>query len=93
MTTTTYQQEQVQATRETPVYGNDVESAILRVVDQRGSCTLDELLLTLANFTFNQVLGSVDRLSRERKVLLRHPTRFGYLVSALLSETHSQRRP
>ncbi len=93
MTITTYQQEQDQATRETPVDRNDVESAILHVVDQRGSCTLDELLLTLTDFTFNQVLGSVDRLSRERKVLLRRPTQFGYLVSVLLSETHSQRRP
>ena len=67
---------------------SDVESAILHVVAQRASCTLDELLLTLTNFTFNQVLISVDRLSREGRVTLRRPTQFTYLISHLLSEPH-----
>jgi len=92
MPSTNYRQEQDQGTRETPASRRDVESAILRVVDQRGSCTLDELLLALTDCTFSLMLGNVDRLSRERKVLLRRPTRFGYLVSALLPETHSQQR-
>ena len=66
--------------------GSDVESAILHVVAQRELCTLDELQLTLSNFTFNQVLISVDRLSREGRVTLRRPTQFTYLISHLLSE-------
>lgn len=69
---------------------SDVESAILHVVAQRESCALDELLLTLSNFTFNQVLISVDRLSREGRVTLRQPTQFTYLISHLLSEPRSQ---
>ena len=72
--------------------GSDVESAILHVVAQRESCTLDELLLTFSNFTFNQVLISVDRLSREGRVTLRRPTQFTYLISHLLSEPRSQPR-
>jgi len=66
--------------------GSDVESAILHVVAQRESCTLDELLLMLSNFTFNRVMISVDRLSREGRVTLRRPTQFSYLISHLLSE-------
>lgn len=69
---------------------DEVESAILLVVAERESCTLDELLLTLSNFTFNQVLISVDRLSREGRVALRRPTQFTYLISHLLSEPRSQ---
>ncbi len=63
-----------------------MESAILHVVAQRESCTLDELVLTLSNFTFNQMLISVDRLSHEGRVTLRRPTQFTYLTSHLLSE-------
>jgi len=70
--------------------GSEVESAILHVVAQRESCTLDELLLTLSTFTFNQVLISVDRLSREGRVTLRRPTQFTYVISHLLSEPRSQ---
>ena len=69
---------------------SEVESAILLVVAQRESCTLDELLLTLSDFTFNQVLISVDRLSREGRVNLRRPTQFTYRISRLLSEPRTQ---
>jgi len=93
MTTTTYQQEPDQSPPATPAQGNQVESAILQVLHQRGSCTLDVLLLTLTHFTFNQVLLSVDRLSREGKLTLRRPKRFDYVVSTLLPETHSHSRP
>jgi hypothetical protein len=93
MTSTNQQQEQSLAVSKTIAYGNDVESAILQLVGQRGSCTFDELLHTLADFTFCQVFFAVDRLSREGKVILRHPGRFGYLVSALMSGTYNRLRP
>ena len=73
--------------------GQDVDSAVMRMLNQHGSCALDELVLGLTRFTFNQVLMSVDRLSREGKVTLRRPKRFDYIVSALMSEPRSQRRP
>ena len=42
------------------------------------------------HFTFNQVFLTIDRLSWEGKVRLRHPNRFTYLVSAVSSGTRAQ---
>lgn len=93
MAATNSQTEQDQRGIGTSANGNDVESAILHVVHQRESCTLDVLLLTLTDFTSSQVLMSVDRLSREGKITLRRPKRFGYVLSTLMSEIHSEHRP
>ena len=60
----------------------EVETAILRQLDECGSCTMEELVRALSHFTLNQVFFAIDRLSREGKVSLRHPMRFVYLVSA-----------
>lgn len=60
----------------------DVETAILQHVNVHGSATVDELFRALSRFTLNQVFFGIDRLSRQCKVSLRHPTRLTYLVSA-----------
>jgi hypothetical protein len=59
-----------------------VENAICQHLEEQGSSTMEELVRSLSRFTLNQVFFAIDRLSREGKVSLRHPTRFAYLVSA-----------
>jgi len=68
--------------------GYDVESGILQYLAQHGSSTLEELARMLTGFTLNQVLFAVDRLSRDGRIILRHPSRFDYLVSAMEYDTH-----
>jgi hypothetical protein len=71
---------------------SEVESAILRLLDQHGSCSLDTLERALPDFTFTQVFFSVDCLSREGRLILRHSSRFDCIVSAVTSESQ-RRRP
>jgi hypothetical protein len=68
----------------------EVETAIVQHLEKQGSCTIEELSHSLSHFTFNQVFFTIDRLSREGKVSLRHPTRFAYLVSVTGSGTRNQ---
>jgi hypothetical protein len=68
----------------------EVETAILQHLEEQGSRTIEELVHSLSHFTLNQVFFAIDRLSREGKVSLRHPTRFAYLVSAVGSGTRNQ---
>lgn len=59
----------------------NVESAIRIELTSRGPCTLDALLHRLHQFSWSEVFAAIDRLSREGRLVLRHPTRFGYEVS------------
>jgi hypothetical protein len=68
----------------------EVETAVLRHLDEQGSCTIEELFRALSRFTLNQVFFAIDRLSRGGRVSLRHPTRFAYLVSVAGSGTQHQ---
>lgn len=68
----------------------EVETAIVQHIETQGSCTVEALVHSLPHFTFNQIFLTIDRLSREGKVRLRHPNRFTYLVSAVGSDTRSQ---
>jgi hypothetical protein len=88
MTALHHRSEQHTAAPKTNRNESEVESANLQFVDQQGSCSLDALARALADFTFIQIFFSVDRLSREGKVIaLGHPRRFDYLVSAVISES------
>jgi len=78
------------ARRDTMTDGYDVESAVLQHLDKRESCTFEELARMLAGCTLNQIFFGVARLSREGKILLRHPSRFDDLVSAVVHGTHNQ---
>jgi hypothetical protein len=91
-TTGNIQREFDLARRDPRTEGYAVESAILQHLDQHGSCTLEELARMLAGFTLNQVLFGVDRFSRDGRIILRHPSRFDYLVSAMECHTHDQSR-
>lgn len=68
----------------------EVETAIAQHLETQGACTMEALVHSLTHFTFNQVFFAIDRLSREGKVSLRHPSRFAYLVSGVSSGTRTQ---
>ncbi len=59
----------------------EVDSAIFELLAEHGPLSFEDLLHMLPTCTWNQVFASVDRLSREAKLSLRHPDRFTYLVS------------
>jgi hypothetical protein len=62
-------------------YTVTVESAIRTELTSRGPCTLDALLQRLSQFSWSEVFAAIDQLSREGRLVLRHPTRFDYEVS------------
>jgi hypothetical protein len=62
-------------------YTVTVESAIRTELTSRGPCTLDALLHRLPQFSWSEVFAVIDQLSREGRLVLRHPTRFDYEVS------------
>ena len=68
----------------------EVEIAIVQHIETQEFCTVEALVRSLPHFTFNQVFLTIDRLSWEGKVRLRHPNRFTYLVSAVSSGTRAQ---
>lgn len=59
----------------------EVEKDILQDLERRGPCSIEEMVSHLAGYTWNQVFNAVDRLSRNAKITLQHPSRFGYQVS------------
>jgi hypothetical protein len=61
-------------------YRGVFESRVLQEMEQLGSCTLDELVQALHDYTWVQVFIVVDRLSRNGALTLRHPTPFEYVV-------------
>jgi hypothetical protein len=58
-----------------------IQSAIRSVLMQQGPCMLDTLLDRLPQFSWCEIFTVVDQLSREGRLALRHPSRFGYEVS------------
>lgn len=59
----------------------DIETAILRELVRTGPCAFDDLAKSLREYSWNQVFAAVDRLSRQGRLALRHPGRFGFVVS------------
>ncbi len=64
----------------------EVETAVLSYLENHGVCTMEQLFRMRSNLTLNQVFFAVDRLSRQGKVILRHPAGFDYLVSSISSD-------
>ena len=60
---------------------DSLESAIRKELAQVGACTLEELNERLPYYSWNQVFGVVDRLSREGTVFLRRPDSLHYIIS------------
>lgn len=57
-----------------------VEAAVLQYLHQHRICAMRELFRTHSTFTVNQMLLTVDRLSREGKLLLRYQNRCEYII-------------
>ena len=59
---------------------HDVEGAVFGYVQQCRICSMEELFRHLPGFTANQLFMTVDRLSREGKVVLRYGNRAEYVI-------------
>ena len=61
-------------------YSGGIESRIIQEMEKVGSCTLDELVLALPDYNWQEVFIAVDRLRRSGALTLRHPNRFKCVV-------------
>ena len=59
---------------------HEVETAVLYYLQRHRICPMEELFRNLPAFTVNQMFLTVDRLSREGKVLLRYQNRSEYVI-------------
>ncbi|MGC3973551.1 MAG: hypothetical protein QM771_04110 [Nitrospira sp.] len=60
--------------------GYDVDSAVWTYVQRCRICSMEELFRHVPSFTANQLFLTVDRLSREGKVVLRYRNRAEYVM-------------
>ncbi|ULA60102.1 MAG: hypothetical protein LZF60_220015 [Nitrospira sp.] len=60
--------------------GYDVETAVWTYMQQCRICSMEELFRHVPAFTANQLFLTVDRLSREGKVVLRYRNRAEYVM-------------
>jgi len=66
-------------------HASSLESAIHQQLVRVGSCSLDELVALLPNYSWAQVFSAADRLTREGTVTLKHDAPFRYLLSRTTS--------
>lgn len=66
----------------------EAEMAVLRYLRGRGSAQLEDLVLHLADFTFNQIFCAVDRLSREGRIRMKRLTGYDYLLFPMQDDRH-----
>lgn len=78
-TGTTYQAQR--AGEATMARTGEVEKDILRDLERRGPCSIEEMVTHLPGYTWNQVFSAVDRLSRNAEVTLQHPSLFEYRIA------------
>jgi hypothetical protein len=58
-----------------------MEYEIVRALEHNGACSLDELVDALPDFSWNQIFAAVDGMSRDGRLKLAHPHRFGIQIS------------
>jgi len=63
------------------VLHSSIDSVICHEVTRFVSCTLDELVQRLPDYSWSQVFAAVDRLSREGALTLSRAKCFGYVIS------------
>ena len=68
-------------------HASSLESAIHHQLARVGSCSLDELVALLPEYSWTQVFPAADRLTRDGTVTLTHQAPFRYLLS--LAPRHS----
>jgi hypothetical protein len=62
-----------------------IEEAIVEKLQKSGPCCLDDVVISLPNFSWGQIFFAVDRMSRDGRLLLRQ---FGF--STYQISLHSQ---
>jgi hypothetical protein len=60
---------------------HQLESAIYRQLCRVFECSFEKLIGWLPQYSWNAVFNTVDRLSRQGRLALRHPTRFGFQIA------------
>ncbi len=60
--------------------GYDVETAVWTYLNQCQICSMEELFRHVPTFTANQLFLTLDRLSREGKIVLRYRNRAEYVM-------------
>jgi len=48
-----------------------IEEAIVEKLRESGPCCLDDVVMYLPNFSWGQIFLAVDRMSRDRRLLVR----------------------
>ncbi|TLY29758.1 MAG: hypothetical protein E6K63_04030 [Nitrospirae bacterium] len=69
---------------------SEIAQVVLQELEQRGHCTMEELIHNLPDYSWNQVFTAVDRLSRDGTLMVQYSSRVDlYLLSAAQAKTGS----
>lgn len=60
---------------------HEIEYMIVRILEHHDPCTLDRLVDTISDCSWNQIFAAVDTMSRDGRLRLQHPGRFGIQIS------------
>lgn len=71
----------------------DLAGSVLQAISDQGPCSFDELTRRLPSYSWNQLFLTVDRLSREGRLRLLHPSRVGFSVSLADRRTEDRAVP
>lgn len=67
---------------------SEIAQVVLQELEQRGHCTMEELIHNLHDYSWNQVFTAVDRLSREGVLMVQYSSKVDlYLLSAAQAKT------
>ncbi|MDP3090548.1 MAG: hypothetical protein Q8N04_07725 [Nitrospira sp.] len=58
-----------------------MEDPIIDVLQRTGPCCLDDLVVQLPNHDWSEIFATVDRMSRDGRLVLRRFPRSGYQLS------------
>ena len=67
---------------------SEIAQVVLQALEQRGHCTMEELIQNLPDYSWNQLFTAVDRLSRVGTLMVQYSSRVDlYLLSAAQAKT------
>ena len=64
-----------------PIFATAVEEAVIEMVQKTSTCSLDDVVTYLPNFSWSEVFSAVDRMSRDGRLLLRQTGYSAYQIS------------
>ena len=64
-----------------PKQPSPIESVIFQELQRLGTCTFEELVRALPDYSWSQVFLAVDQLSRDGMLRLKRQNQFDYLIS------------